>query len=202
MQYERERLLYMCINSFENNFGVKAKWWSVCMEKPHLTLYWKEYMRMQVAHEVQRLCVESCNACQVGQLSQRQHDCLVMNENDDGKCMVYKRSNEWMLSVWFGVNSLRQWGYLNWGLREMYSNIYSNWKRSRFYVCRFIDGSTSEHWEPQTTMYTELFVSLEIRRYAGSIYFFTKLLKQNDRRATTLYGSHQLTNWCTFPSLA
>ena len=29
-----------------------------------------------VAHEVQRLCVESCH------LSQRQHDCLVMNENE------------------------------------------------------------------------------------------------------------------------
>jgi hypothetical protein len=35
-----------------------------------------------VAHEVQRRCVESCNGCQVGHLSQRQHDCLVMNENE------------------------------------------------------------------------------------------------------------------------
>ena len=35
-----------------------------------------------VAHEVQRLCVESCNGCQVGHLSQGQHDCLVMNENE------------------------------------------------------------------------------------------------------------------------
>jgi hypothetical protein len=35
-----------------------------------------------VAHEVQILCVESCNGCQVGHLSQRQHDCLVMNENE------------------------------------------------------------------------------------------------------------------------
>ena len=35
-----------------------------------------------VAHEVQRLCVETCNGCQVGHLSQRQHDCLVMNENE------------------------------------------------------------------------------------------------------------------------
>jgi hypothetical protein len=36
-----------------------------------------------VAHEVQkRFCVESCNGCQVGHLSQRQHDCLMMNENE------------------------------------------------------------------------------------------------------------------------
>jgi hypothetical protein len=50
-------------------------------EKPHLTIYWKEYNYANaVAHEVQRLCVESCNGCQVGHLSQRQHDCLVMNE--------------------------------------------------------------------------------------------------------------------------
>jgi hypothetical protein len=36
-------------------------------------------------------------------------------------------------------------------------------KRSRFYVCRFIDGTTSKHWEPQTTMYAELFVLFEIK---------------------------------------
>jgi hypothetical protein len=35
-----------------------------------------------VAQEVERLCVESCNGCQVGHLSKRQHDCLVMNENE------------------------------------------------------------------------------------------------------------------------
>ena len=35
-----------------------------------------------VAQEVERLCVESCNGCQVGHLSQGQHDCLVMNENE------------------------------------------------------------------------------------------------------------------------
>ena len=35
-----------------------------------------------VAQEVERLCVESCNGCQVDHLSQRQHDCLVMNENE------------------------------------------------------------------------------------------------------------------------
>ena len=35
-----------------------------------------------VAHEVQKLCVESCNSCQVGHPSQRQHDCLMMNENE------------------------------------------------------------------------------------------------------------------------
>jgi hypothetical protein len=55
-----------------------------------------------VAHEVQRLCVESCNGCQVSHLSQGQHDCLVMNENE-----------RWQM----------------YGLREMYSNIYSNWKK-------------------------------------------------------------------------
>jgi hypothetical protein len=35
-----------------------------------------------VAQEVGRLCVESCNGCQVGHPSQRQHDCLMMNENE------------------------------------------------------------------------------------------------------------------------
>jgi hypothetical protein len=35
-----------------------------------------------VAHEVLRFCVDSCNGCQVGHPSQRQHDCLVMNENE------------------------------------------------------------------------------------------------------------------------
>ena len=35
-----------------------------------------------VAHEVERLCVDSCNGCQVGHPSQRQHDCLMMNENE------------------------------------------------------------------------------------------------------------------------
>jgi hypothetical protein len=35
-----------------------------------------------VAQEVERLCVESCNGCQAGQPSQRQHDCLMMNENE------------------------------------------------------------------------------------------------------------------------
>jgi hypothetical protein len=34
------------------------------------------------AQEVGRLCVESCNGCQAGHLSQRQHDCLVMIENE------------------------------------------------------------------------------------------------------------------------
>ena len=32
-----------------------------------------------VAHEVQSLCVDPVNGCQVGHFSQRQHDCLVMN---------------------------------------------------------------------------------------------------------------------------
>ena len=35
-----------------------------------------------VAHEVQKLFVESCNGCQVGHPSQMQHDCLMMNENE------------------------------------------------------------------------------------------------------------------------
>jgi hypothetical protein len=35
-----------------------------------------------VAQEVERFCVESCNGCQTGHPSQRQHDCLVMNENE------------------------------------------------------------------------------------------------------------------------
>jgi hypothetical protein len=35
-----------------------------------------------VAHEVERLCVDSCNGCQVGHPSRRQHDCLMMNENE------------------------------------------------------------------------------------------------------------------------
>ena len=35
-----------------------------------------------VAHEVERLCVDSCNGCQAGHPSQRQHDCLMMNENE------------------------------------------------------------------------------------------------------------------------
>jgi hypothetical protein len=35
-----------------------------------------------IAQEVERLCVESCNGCQVGHLSQGHHDCLVMNENE------------------------------------------------------------------------------------------------------------------------
>jgi phosphoribosylformylglycinamidine (FGAM) synthase-like amidotransferase family enzyme len=35
-----------------------------------------------VAQEVERLCLESCNGCQVSHLSQGQHDCPVMNENE------------------------------------------------------------------------------------------------------------------------
>jgi hypothetical protein len=33
-----------------------------------------------VAQGVERLCVESCNGCQAGHPSQRQHDCLMMEE--------------------------------------------------------------------------------------------------------------------------
>ena len=35
-----------------------------------------------VAQEVERLCVESSNGCHVGHSSRRQHDCLVINENE------------------------------------------------------------------------------------------------------------------------
>ena len=35
-----------------------------------------------VAQEVERLCVESCNGSQAGHPSQRQHDYLMMNENE------------------------------------------------------------------------------------------------------------------------
>ena len=35
-----------------------------------------------VAQDVETLCAESCNGCQVGHLSQGQHGCLVMNENE------------------------------------------------------------------------------------------------------------------------
>ena len=35
-----------------------------------------------VAQEVERFCVESCNGCQAGHPSQRQHDCLMMNEHE------------------------------------------------------------------------------------------------------------------------
>ena len=34
------------------------------------------------SYNFERFCVESCNGCQVGHSSQRQHDCLVMNENE------------------------------------------------------------------------------------------------------------------------
>ena len=70
-----------------------------------------------VAQEVERLCVESCNGCQVGHPSQRQHDCLVMNENErwqmyglqaikrvNGKRMVLSEIAEAMSVLKLGVD--------------------------------------------------------------------------------------------------
>jgi phosphoribosylformylglycinamidine (FGAM) synthase-like amidotransferase family enzyme len=40
-------------------------------------------MRMQSHKKCKDfVCMEYCNGCQVGHPSQRQHDCLVMNENE------------------------------------------------------------------------------------------------------------------------
>ena len=70
-----------------------------------------------VAQVVERLCVESCNGCQVGHPSQRQHDCLVMNENErwqmyglqaikrvNGKSMVWSEFAEAMRVLELGVD--------------------------------------------------------------------------------------------------
>jgi hypothetical protein len=43
---------------------------------------WEGTYANAVAQEVERLCVESCNGCHVGHSSQRQHDCLVINEDE------------------------------------------------------------------------------------------------------------------------
>jgi hypothetical protein len=53
------------------------------MVKPSYNLLVGIYA-IAVQQVFERLCVESCDCCQVDYLSQRQHDCL----------MVYKRSNE------------------------------------------------------------------------------------------------------------
>jgi hypothetical protein len=62
------------------------------MEKPHLTIYWKEYMRMQSHMKFKDF---EWNPVMVVKsvISQGQHDCLVMNENERHanvwfKCMV------------------------------------------------------------------------------------------------------------------
>jgi hypothetical protein len=70
-----------------------------------------------VAQEVERFCVESCNGRQAGHPSQRQHDCLVMNENErwqlyglqaieqvNGKRMVWSEFAEAMRVLKLGVN--------------------------------------------------------------------------------------------------
>ena len=62
-----------------------------------------------VAQEVERFCVESCNGCQVGHPSQRQHDCLMMNENErwqmyGGKRMVWNEFAEAMRVVKLAVD--------------------------------------------------------------------------------------------------
>ena len=60
------------------------------MEKPHLTIYWREYMRMKSIMKwkdflwnpvmvVKVSCNRSQRPCN---RSQRQHDCLMMNENE------------------------------------------------------------------------------------------------------------------------
>jgi hypothetical protein len=82
-----------------------------------------------VAHEVERLCVDSCNGCQAGHPSQRhvQHDCLMMNENErwkmyglqaiervNGKCIVWNEFAEAMRVLKLAVD-------------RDHSNIYSNW---------------------------------------------------------------------------
>ena len=61
-----------------------------------------------VAQEVERLCVESCNGCQVGHSSQRQHDCHVINENERWQMYGLQAIERVLVSIWFGLNSLRQ----------------------------------------------------------------------------------------------
>jgi hypothetical protein len=50
--------------------------------KPLLLLLLLLLYANAVAQEVVIFCVESCNGCQVGHPSQRQHDCLMMNEKE------------------------------------------------------------------------------------------------------------------------
>ena len=82
-----------------------------------------------VAQEGGRLCVESCNGCQAGHPSQRQHDCLMMNENErwqmyglqaiervNGKRMVWNEFAEAMRVLKLAVD------------RDVLEH-YSNWKK-------------------------------------------------------------------------
>ena len=100
-----------------------------------------------VAQEVERFCVESCNGCQAGHPSQRQHDCLMMNENErwqmyglqaiervNGKRMVWNEFAEAMRVLKLAVD------------KDACTRTFTaTGKISRFYVCRFIDGTISEH---------------------------------------------------------
>ena len=61
-----------------------------------------------VANEVEGPCVDSCNGCQVCHPSQRQHDCLMMNENERWQMYGLQAIGRGMVSVLFGMNSLRQ----------------------------------------------------------------------------------------------
>jgi hypothetical protein len=98
-----------------------------------------------VAQEVERFCVESCNGCQVGHPSQRQHDCLMMNENErwqmyglqaiergNGKRVVWNEFAEAMRVLKLAVD------------RDVLEHL-QQMEKARFYVCRFIDGTISVH---------------------------------------------------------
>ena len=73
--------------------------------------------------------MESCNGCQVGHPSQRQHDCLMMNEKErwlmyglqaiervNGKRMVWNEFSEAMRALKLAVD------------RDLLEH-YSNWKK-------------------------------------------------------------------------
>ena len=81
-----------------------------------------------VAYEVQRLCVESCNGCQVGHLSQGQHDRLVMNENERWKMYDLQAIERVNAKRMFWSEFAEAIRVLKLTIEEIYSNIYSNWK--------------------------------------------------------------------------
>ena len=56
--------------------------WRVYTVKSRLTIYWKEYMLMQSHKKLKDFVWNPVMPCQVGHPSQRQHDCLMMNENE------------------------------------------------------------------------------------------------------------------------
>jgi hypothetical protein len=72
----------MCIHSFEYDFAAKAIRWK--------TRVIQFIGRNICAHEIQRLCVESYNGCQIDHPSQRQHGCPMMDEYERWQMyMVY-----------------------------------------------------------------------------------------------------------------